>query len=353
MSHTMTMRERLLAVIKGLPHDRVPFIMYDCILPNEQVIQLLGREQIGLLRWSAVHRVETPHCATETIEMRRDGQRWQRIILHTPAGDLFEERAFEPVYQSSSIRKHFVEEPEDYVKLWAYIEDGVILPAYDIYQRDAHELGDDGLPLPAVERSPYQQLWIQWVGLDHLGYHFADIPERVNHTIELLKARAVKIFEIVRHSPAPFIDFPDNITAPPIGPRRFAEYCVPQYNLLAEMCADANIPVFVHMDGDLKPLWKLIGDSKVAGLDSFAPAPDNDTTVAEAAAMWPEKRLFVNFPSSVHLRPADQVREETERILQAAGHTGRLEIQLSENVPPYAWPTSLPAIAAAVREFRI
>ncbi len=118
------------------------------------------------------------------------------------------------------------------------------------------------------------------------------------------------------------------------------------------MLSDAGIPVFVHMDGDLKPLWHLIGNSRVGGLDSFSPAPDNDTTVAEAAKMWPDKRLFVNFPSSVHLRSADEIHAEAESILQAAGHTGRLEIQLSENVPPEAWPISLPAIAAAIDAFR-
>ncbi|MHB1356729.1 MAG: uroporphyrinogen decarboxylase family protein [Anaerolineae bacterium] len=352
MTKPLTMRERLLAVIRGTPLDRVPFIMYDNLLPNEEVWKLLGRETIGLIRWSSAHRVETPHCAFETIELEREGKRWQRITLHTPKGDLYEERAFEPVYNSSSIRKHYVQAPEDFEVLWSYLNDGIVLENYGKYYQDDKELGDAGLPMVAVERSAYQQLWVQWVGLDTLGFHFMDYPDRVQHTIDLLNQRALRIFEIVSRSPAPFIDFPDNITAPPIGPKRFAEYCVPQYNLLADMIGDRNIPVFVHMDGDLKPLWKLIAESKVRGLDSFAPAPDNDTTVAQAAAMWPDKRLFVNFPSSVHLRPAEQVREEAERILEAAGHTGRLEIQLSENVPPYAWPTSLPAIAAAIQDFK-
>ncbi|MHB9032243.1 MAG: uroporphyrinogen decarboxylase family protein [Anaerolineae bacterium] len=353
MPNPMTMRERLLAIIHGNMYDQVPFIMYDGLLPKQGVWDLLGKERIGLLRWSSVHRVVTPNCETEVVELVREGKRWQRIVLHTPKGDLYEERAFEPVYDSSSIRKHFVEEAEDYPKLWSFLEDGQVLRNYDCYYKDERELGDDGIPMAAVERTPYQQLWVQWVGLNHLGYHFADFPDRVNHTIELLRTRAHQIFEIVRGSPAPFIDFPDNITAPPIGPKRFAEYCVPLYNQLANMLQDAGVPVFVHMDGDLKPLWGLIKESQVGGLDSFAPAPDNDTTVAQAVSMWPEKRLFVNFPSSVHLRPPEQVREEAERILDAAGHTGRLEIQLSENVPPYAWPNSLPAIASAIEDFKI
>jgi hypothetical protein len=347
----LTMRERILAVVQGRELDRVPLVMYEGILPAVTVQACLGRERIGLMRWSNIHRVQYPHCRFETRDYYVDGRKWQRNTIHSSAGSIYEERAFETVYNSSSIRKHYVQEPEDYEVLWAYLQDSVILEDYDRYHRDQAELGDDGTPLVAIERSPYQQLWVQWVGLDMLGYHFADCPDRVQHTIDLLRQRAQRIFELAARSPAPFIDFPDNITAPAIGPKRFREYCVPLYNELADMLADRGAPVFVHMDGDLKPLWQAITECKVGGLDSFAPAPDNDTTVAQAVAMWPDKRLFINFPSSVHLRPVDQVRAEAETILAAAGHTGRLQIQLSENVPLGVWRTSLPAIAAAIDAF--
>jgi len=152
-------------------------------------------------------------------------------------------------------------------------------------------------------------------------------------------------------SPAPFVDFPDNITAPAIGERRFRQYCVPLYDELAGMLSERSAYVFVHMDGDLKPLWQAIAESRVGGLDSFAPAPDNDTTVAQAVSLWPEKRLWVNFPSSVHLCAYDAVRAEAEAILEAAGHTGRLQIQISENVPHAVWRTSLRAIADAIDAF--
>jgi hypothetical protein len=53
----------------------------------------------------------------------------------------------------------------------------------------------------------------------------------------------------------------------------------------------------------------------------------------------------------MHLRPYDAVRAEAEAILAAAGHTGRLQIQISENVPHHVWRTSLPAIADAICAF--
>jgi len=348
----MTMRERMLAVLEGRPGDRVPFVQYSGIAaPNDEVWAHVGRGRVGLLQWTSVHRVDHPHCRFDHEDFERDGQRWRRTTLHTPAGSLVEERQFEPAYGSSSIRRHFVREANDYDVLIAFLRDGVVADNYDGYREVDAALGDDGLPLAAVERTPYQQLWVQWAGLANLAVHFAECPERVEAAIELLAGRARKIFEIAARSPAPFIDFPDNITSPTIGHERFRRYCVPLYNELAAMLAERGARVFVHMDGDLRPLWSAIGESRVGGIDSFAPAPDNDTTVAEARAMWPEMRLWVNFPSSCHLRDREGVRRVAERILEEDGRSGLLQIQVSENVPRDAWRTSYPAIADAIDAF--
>ena len=91
----LSMRERILAVVQGAPLDRVPFVMYDGILPTQEVQKLLGRERIGLLRWSRIHRVEHPHCTFEVETFYRDGRKWERRTLHTPKGSIYEERAFE------------------------------------------------------------------------------------------------------------------------------------------------------------------------------------------------------------------------------------------------------------------
>jgi hypothetical protein len=364
----MTMRDRMLSLVQGRELDRVPFVLYQGILDIDEVRAHLGHDRVGVLRWSAVHRVEHPHCHFESKEYYVDQAKWQRNTLHTPAGDIYEERAFESGYGSSSIRKHYVQEPEDYEVLWAYLQDSVILEDYERYLGDQAELGEGGLPLTAIERTPYQQLWVQWVGLDTLPFHLADCPDRVERTMDMLRQRARQIFEIAYRSPAPFIDFPDNITAPTIGPRRFREYCVPLYDELADMLAGRDAfgeslrpelrprgsverLVYVHMDGDLKPLWPAIAKSKVGGIDSLSPTPDNDTPVEKAIAMWPQMRLWVNFPSSVHLRPYEDVRAQAEAILAAGGHSGRLQIQISENVPHGVWRASLAAITDAIADF--
>ena len=235
--------------------------------------------------------------------------------------------------------------------MWSYLEDCVILDNYAQYYQDDADMGENGLVKAETEKTPWQQLWIEWVGLQTLSFHLADYPDHVEHTLDLLNRREQEIFEIAYRSPAPYVDIPDNLTAPAIGPARFRKYCVLLYDQLAEMLAERGAPLYVHMDGFLKPLWREIARSMVGGLNSFTPVPDRDTTVAEAVTFWPEKRLWVNFPSSVHLQSPEEIRSTTEAILAAAGHTGRLQIQISENIPLDVWRTSFPIIAETIEAF--
>jgi hypothetical protein len=195
------------------------------------------------------------------------------------------------------------------------------------------------------------------VKLDDLAYHMADCPALMEEVFAALFDVQRRMFRVVaeaaRELPVPWIVFGDNVTAPTIGERNFRRYCLPSYRELAEALAETgrDIPVSVHMDGDLKPLWSAVAESPVRILDSFSPPPDNDTSAADAVRVWPEMRLGLNFPSSVHLAAEQTVYDTAVAILAQAGHTGRLWIQISENVPPGSWRKSYPQIVRAIRDF--
>jgi len=351
----MTMRERMLAVMQGREHDRVPFAQYEYVGmgpdTREEAWALLGPGNIGFMRLSGLYLMEAPNCRSESEPIEREGVPGTRTTMHTPAGQLYQEVFYEPVYHSASTKKHYVKEPEDYEIFLSYLRDVVVREDIDRVLRDQKELGEDGLPHVFVPRTPYQQLWVEWVSLMDLGLHLVDCPDLVQECASLMTKHLRQIFEIVRKAPIPYVVFPDNITAPAIGEKYFRQYCVPLYNELADMLADKKVPVLVHMDGDLKPLWKAISDTKIGGIDSLSPPPHNDTSVAEAARMWPHMNLLVNFPSPVHLQEPNTIYQCAEQILAEGGHTGRLQIQISENVPPGVWRTSFPEIVKAIEAY--
>ena len=348
----MTNRERILAVVRGEPLDRVPFVQYSNIAaPNEEIWAEIGRENMGVMRWTSIHRVERPNCTERKEPIERNGLKGERKTIETPRGALTQMRLFEPNLGTGSTKEHFVKTPEDYDILCAWIEDGTVVEDLTALHTNREELGDDGVPLVRVNRTPFQQLWVEWVSIEDLAVHMVECPDTVERVVALLAAEERKVFDIVERAPLDFINFPDNITAPIIGERYFRKYCLPLYRELADRLADRDIPVFCHMDGDLKPLWGAIGESGLRGIDSFSPPPDNDTSPAEALSLWPEMRLFLNFPSSVHIGAPERIYERAAQILEEAGHSGRLQIQISENVPPGVWRKSYPEIVRAISDF--
>ncbi len=348
----MTNRQRLLAVLRGGELDRVPFMQYeDAAGKNAEIWSAFGRNAVGTMRWVEAHTLASPHCRFIPEPFVRDGLRGQRTLLVTPRGPLEEEVLYEPTYGAGSIKKHFVVGKHDWEVFLSYLRDVVVIPEVEKVLAADREIGDDGLPHLSVLRTPYQHLWILWVALEDLALALVDWPDLTAEVIAELVRIERDVFRAAAAAPAPYVVFPDNITAPAIGETFFRRYCVPLYDELACMLDDRGIPVFVHMDGDLKPLWKAIGESRVEGLDSLSPPPDNDTGVGTAVSMWPRMRVFVNFPSSVHVMDQQAISRIAQGILEEAGHSGRLSVQVSENVPPGVWRRSFPPIIEAIEEF--
>jgi len=351
----MTKIERMLNVLKGKSIDKVPFVQYYNINPNEEVWKLLGRDNLGLLKWTQVHQFITPDCVSEKIRFERNNTRGERHIIHTPVGSIFEEVLFEKIIGGASIKKHFLKEKKDYEVFLFFLKNIIVRENPDIFLNDLKILGNDGLPHTSLGRTAYQQLWIQWVLIDDLCQHLVDFPDLMEEVIETMNEIHKKIFLIVRNVAKnyeiPYVIFGDNITAPMIGEKYFRKYCMPVYNQCAEILDGTGILIGVHMDGDLKPLWQAIKESTVTLIDSMSVPPDNDTSVADAINLWSETRLLVNFPSSVHLKSRNEIYEKTMEILKQGGKTGRIWIQISENMPPGAWEKSYPAIIKAINDF--
>ncbi len=347
----MTMKERILALLRGDRFDRVPFVQYDGMIPSEEVWAVIGRENLGRLRWTTAYRIEHPNCRFETVETSEHEMRSMRRRLVTPAGELREFVRYEPTYGGMSIKEHFIKSLDDYEAFLAYLDDITVVPDPEPLDTALAELGADGLPHTWVGRTPYQQMWIQWIDIMDLSAHLVEARELVEAAMRKLGDIMLEMTRVTLALDPPYLVIGDNVTAPMIGERYFRAYCMPYYDGISELAAEKKIPVVVHMDGDLKPLWGAIGESKIRGLDSFSPPPDNDTSAAKAAEIWPDKVLMLNFPSSVHIREEKEIYRVASEILDQAGRTGRLQIQISENVPPGVYKKSYPAIVRAINDF--
>ena len=67
-------------------------------------------------------------------------------------------------------------------------------------------------------------------------------------------------------------------------------------------------------------------------------------TLGEAREAWPDKVLWLNFPSSVHLRPDPEVVNFTTDMLQQVRDVSGTIVGITEDIPPDRWQDSCRAI---------
>jgi hypothetical protein len=348
----MTMRERMLAVVEGRRPDRVPFVLYTDLAPLDELAALVGAERFGLLPWVRPYAEAAPRCRISSENLERDGRRLTRRTLYTPVGELVEERTHTLTGEANIypvVTQHFVQTPADYAVLLAYLRDLRVTPDGREYDRLVAWLGERGIPQATIGRTPLMALLLEWVGTEALWYHLDEAPGTVAEAGaalgDLLLARA----QAARECAPPYVCIPDNLHGPLLGPVRFREHCVPWYRRVAAILGDR--PLYVHADGALAAFREELAGSGLGGLESVSPPPDGDLAVPDMLDAWPRMRLAFNFPSSVHLRPAAEIRDCARRLLSDGAATGRVQLQISENMPPGAWRWNVPLLIEAVERW--
>ncbi len=350
----MTPKQRMLAVMNGDRPDEIPFVEYVGMIPRgaEEIWRHVDIKDVGGLAWVGAWDTDAPNCKLESVETEEDGQDVIRSSLVTPKGTLTG-----VMVRNVVKRKPMVTDIKDYHVLLAYLRDLRYTGTTAHIEQVLADLGDQGLPHVKIPRTPYQRLWTEYVSMEDLAIHMQDAPELVDEVMRELGRHVIDAAKVTamaaRETEFYHAIICDNITAPMIGPTLFAKWCAPYYNEVSDILAEEGIKLMIHMDGDLKPLWHEIAKCRHAGIDSMSPPPDNDTSVTDAFEQWPDKLVWTNFPSSVHLAEPAEVYSVACTLLEQGGHTGRFWIQITEDLPWRGgqWWLTVPEIVKAIRDF--
>jgi hypothetical protein len=204
--------------------------------------------------------------------------------------------------------------------------------------------------LPWSPRTPLQRLWIEYTGIERLSYDLVDCPEAVEGVLDAMLEQSREIVALSAQSEAELVWLPDNITGEIAGTRLFERYLAPYYAQICEILLPAGKIPCCHMDGMLRQIADSVAGTPLPVIEAFTPPPDGNLSVAEAARAWPEKSLWLNFPSSVHLREPDEVAAVTRELVAEAGGRPGFAMGVTENIPASVGARSLAAIADALME---
>lgn len=348
----LTPRQRVEAALFGGQPDQVPFTVYEYKLPQCAVERQLRNDGLCIMNRSYVgYGTVTPNCKTESHSYtdEKTGKGLVRTVVTTPRGELTS--LAEPADFTSWRHELMFKGPEDYEKLVFLAEDSQFVPAYDGVLRAQERLGEDvflrgGMP----GYSPLQALIYTYMGVETFCFEWMERRDEVLRLYKALHERARRAYAVVADSPHSVIQYCGNVSPEIVGLPRFEEYVLPHYDELAEELHKRGKLLLVHLDANCGLLAEAIARSGIDIVEAFTPAPDTDMTLAEARGAWPEKILWINFPSSVHLSSDEIVYETTRDLIEQDGGSRKLLIGITEDVPEHRWQRSFQVISRGIAD---
>jgi hypothetical protein len=348
-----TPRQRVEAALLGRLVDEIPLtIDYNefFLCPEER--ELRNHGMCVVEQRVPLYTMKPLDFPERTIHYRGDDgvDRLKRII-ETPQGTISEvhkQLAAHPRIPGELMPwndEYLFKGPEDYAPIESLIRCRQYAPNHESFRRMQEQAGGDVYFQTGLGYSPLQEIIYNIMGVEQFAVEWHFRRDKVLELYQALTEDRRKIYPLIAESPAIIVGYCGNIQPEVVGLDRFNKYLLPHYNELGEMLHERGKLLSVHFDGKTKLLAAAIAKSQVDVVESFTPYPEGDMSLAEARAAWPDKILWINFPSSLHNLDVSAVEEATRQLLCEAGRGDRFLIGIKELVPKDRWQAGVSAIA--------
>lgn len=361
----MTIRERMLAVYHNKLPDKIPVGIYTRFLSRGSVERELRNMDLGIIdnhpivsfmapTWYTLNGFlsEVKNTQIDVKHVWKNGEYLERVTYTTPVGTVYEESRQAAGPGSKCFDKHFISSIEDYKIVQYIVENTVFRSNAKAMEAKIKGLGDDGVVLGRLDRSPYQKLLIELAGIEQFLIDLYTDPDPVEELMQAMDHKFDESFEMASQTPVDVFWQPDNITTDLTPPDMFQKYHMPFYQKHLKKIKATGIPYIIHMDGHIKALQDLVNEVDFHAIESLSfPHIGGDYTFTEAKAAFPGKVLLPNFPSNLSSRSEGEIAEFLKGILDEAGKTTPFMLQISEDIADYDLTKVLRTICTVLNEY--
>lgn len=340
----LTPRQRVEIALRGESADKVPFTIYECKIPQcAAEREMRNRGMCIVKRDVPAYRVHQPNVRSTQQIYWENGRKLVRTVYETPVGTL--SSVEEPAGFTTWVHEKLFKSPDDYKALLFFIRDEQYEPNYGPLAEAQQAFGDDAIFRAGLVLEPLQMLISGGLmDMQEFCIQWMEYRDEILKLYDAIVAQRRKLYPIVAQSPVLICNYGGNVTPEIIGLETFEKYYVPHYNEAAEVLHKHGKLLGCHFDANCRLLSRAIAATDLDYIEAFTPSPDTDMTLAEARAAWPDKVLWVNFPSSVHLKSDEEVRATTIDLVRQAGSPDGLLMAVTEDIPEYRWQDSCRAI---------
>lgn len=341
----LTPRDRVLKSLKGGYTNTVPFTVYENMIPPCAAERSLRNRGLCIVqRKVPVYKTHHPNVKIWNEEYYQGDVRFVRTHYETPMGNLSIMKEFPPGTIGRMVEKMF-KSPDDYKAIEFLLKDEQYEENYKAFIQAEKDFGEDAIFRSSLGKEPLQTI-ISTTIMDMQDF----CMEWMDRRDEILKLYAVnvennrKVYSLVAESPVYHANCGGNVVAEITSPDMFEEYYLPHYHEACEAMHKKGKLAGCHFDGNMKSLAGLVASTELDYVESFTPWPDTDMTLREARDAWPGKVLWINFPSSYHLRNNEGVEAGAFDLLEELERIDGIIMGVSEDVPSDRWRKSYTAI---------
>jgi len=346
----LTPAERVMRALRGGQPDRTPFTIYDIMLPRCTAERKLRNRGLCLIRLARSYRVVYPNTGIKSERFEdKNGRIMVRTEYSTPHGDLYA-LAEDSGYANNWPLEYLFKSPDDYKKLLFLINDARILPEYSKAAALIGQLGEDYLVRDQIGLEPMQAL----ISSDYMGtmnfcIEWKDNRDDVLKLYEALVEMNRKVYSVVADGPLAFSNYGGNVVPQIIGAELFRQYYMPHYKEATESLHKKGKLIGCHFDADNTAIMDDIARTPLDYIEAYDAGMS--PPVGEAMRKWPDKVLWINWPSAWHLEDEDTVCRKTAGLIREAGAPDRFIIGITEDVPDNRLQGNLMAIMGGIDKF--
>ena len=331
-----------LALSGGAPAN-VPFSFYDVLFPPGFDPRPLQARGMAICARRNIWIRVTPNVKVTEIR-ETDGS--VRTVWETPLGSLSS-------YNKAAALAHvMVEHPvksrDDYRAAKFIIDDTQYVPQYDEFLAEITAVGQTGKVIAQTCYEPLMDIQIIWIGQEQFCLELADNPDALMELHEALVRSHRRMYEVSARSPADYILYGGNVAPEMIGPDRVRDLIQPCWNAFADRLHEQGKFLGCHLDANNRAILATVGESHLDFVEAFTPPPDCNVAVDEALEVWSGKRLWVNFPSSVHLLDDACIHNAAVEIIRQAGDRKGFLMGVTEDIPAQHLERSCTVILDAI-----
>ena len=352
----MNIRERVMAVCRREDPDRIPFLIFENLLPRGHAERRFRDLGLGLWAVEPVYRMENPKVKIREARYfdtwySRESFIFGRSVsggivsrtYHTPAGEVSSRSRVGLGYEGSEwCMEYMIKDLADYDAVKYLVEETVYIPSHETFLKRDRIIGDDGIVLAYVPKSPLQLMLHVFMGHKRFALDYYRHRREFEDLMRVIWRKETEIYRIVADSPAEVVWCGDNVDGIILGPKTFERYHVPFYNEVARILHKKGKTFAVHLDGRLRCLSNAIQKTNIDIVEAFTPPPMGDLSIEEAKAAWKGKFIiYVNFPTTVFLSERRSVKKYALDVLRSIAPGEGFIIGVTENIPTHVFESSL------------